>query len=158
MPQAIPNSRIYSLLPEEQLILAADHETQQKHHFRGFQLSFLTLDPAMSGVMGELSKECEKRLERLASTATSMQISDGVRVGEAHNAIPAEIRRQHTFVVNDDKAQQVLSQALSVADHSLNFHELLLKSCSTPAMADLLRQFVEQKHCAYQIIKELRER
>lgn len=144
-------------LPEEQLILASDHEIQETHRYRGFELSFLPIDPAISQLMAELGRECKERLDDLVDTAEAMQMADGLSIGEANGSIPADIRRQHTFLVNHGKAQRVLSHALAAAEHSLHFHELLLKSSSTPELHDLLERFVEQKRNACRIIEEIRE-
>ncbi|TDO15202.1 MULTISPECIES: hypothetical protein [Halomonas] len=157
MPNVVPKGPTRYLLPEDQLMLSCDKQIQEKHHYRGFMLSFLTVDLAISHIMGELSRECEKRLASLIDTAKKLQLAEDLYTSEAYRNIPADIRRQHTFVVDDNNAQQALSHALAVADHSLCFHELLLESTRTPELRELLEQLVDQKRNACRIIEEIRE-
>ncbi|CAM4308872.1 hypothetical protein VRRI112168_19985 [Vreelandella rituensis] len=144
-------------LPEEQFLLARDHEIQERHRYRGFELSFLPLNPAISQLMAMLGLECEQRLASLAQTAEHLQLGVGLEKCEVHGVIPPDMRRQHFFVVNEDMAYQALNHALAAAYHSHQFHELLVKTCSTLELHVLLKEFVTQKKNACHILEEVQD-
>lgn len=157
MPSTSVQRPFRTCLPEEQFLLARDHEIQERHRYRGFELSFLPLNPATSQLMAMLGLECEQRLASLAQTAGHLQLGVGLEECEVHGVIPPEMRRQHFFVVNEDMAYQALNHALAAAHHSHQFYELLLKSCSTLELHVLLKEFVTQKKNACSILEEVQD-
>lgn len=151
------DSPIRCCLPEEEFLLAGDHEIEEMHRYRGFALGFLPTHPCISRLMVALGVECEERLEILAEAAERLGLDLPLRSHNISDELQAELRRQHFFVVDDDIARLTLAQVLAAACNSWQFYRLMLDSCSTHELRVILRQFVVQKENACRVLEELQE-
>lgn len=141
-----------TLLPQDQLSIASEHENQEMHRYRRLALSFLPTAPEVSRVMVLLGKECEQRLETLCQVAERMDL--GPCIGSHNAPQPLNHVQRHFFVVNDGMAIQALNQAIEAAECSLRFCDLLLETNSTPELHAPLQAFARQKHAECQILRE----
>lgn len=147
----------HNCLPEEQLLLAVEHETQERHRFRGFELSFMPSSAPISQLMAVLGIDCEQRLERLKDTVKRLKMSEPLELYQNPGAIPADMRRQHFFVVDRLMACEALKHSLAAAEHSCQFYQHLLSVYSRPELRPLFEEIVEQKENACRILEEVQE-
>lgn len=157
MPNSMLESPIRCCLPEEEFLLVNAHETQEMHGYRGFALSFLPHHPCISRLMVALGIECEQRLESLAAEGERLGLAGKLTAEEIGPELQAQQRRQHFFVVDDDIARLTLAQVLAASYNSWLFYQLMLDSCSTPALGALLRPFVDEKLSVCRILEELQD-
>lgn len=156
MPEVIFDTTCRACLPEEQLVLISDHENREMHRYRGLALSFLSLKPAIGRLMSVLGAECEHHMTQLQDVAEQMRMGHCFMASRVRSEVPDGIHRQHFFVIDEDMADQTLTQALAATHQSRHFHELMLNSCSTLQLHDLLQEFVRHKYSACQILEEVR--
>lgn len=140
------------LLPQDQLTLASEHESQEMHRYRRLALSFLPNAPDTSRIMVLLGKECEQRLASLREVAERMEL--GSCIASTMAAPPLNRVERHFFIVNDTMATQALEQAIDAAEQTQRFFELLLETNSTPELYTPLQSFARQKHAEWLILKE----
>lgn len=148
---------VNACLPEEQFLLIQDHEIQEKYRYRGLELSFLTFSPVISRLMAVLGIETEQSLSRLAEVARQLHLPVEKKEAGSHGVIPAELRSRHFFIVDEIMALRVLNNALSSAQHSLKFHELLLNTCATLELHDFIKHSIKQKRNTCQILEEIKD-
>ncbi|WP_144049415.1 hypothetical protein [Vreelandella massiliensis] len=144
-------------LPEEQLFLGVEHETQERHRFRGFELSFLPSSVPISQLMAALGMDCEQRLARLKEKAKGLQMSEPLVLSHHPGTMPTDMRRQHFFVIDRLMACEALKNALAAGEHSRQFYTQLLAVCSAPELRPLFEEIVEQKENACRILEEVQE-
>jgi hypothetical protein len=157
MPISMLDSPIRCCLPEEEFLLVNARETQEMHSYRGFALSFLPHYPCISRLMVALGIECEQRLESLVAEGECLGLAGKLAAQEIDPSLEAQLRRQHFFVVDDDIARLTLAQIVAASFNFWLFYQVMLESCSTPALGVLLRQFVEQKLNACRVLEEVQD-
>lgn len=158
MPNSMIDSPIRCCLPEEEFLLANNHEIKEMHSYRGFALSFLPHYPCISKLMVALGIESELRLENLVAAGQCLGLEKKLRAQEISPDLRAKLRQQFFFVTDDDIARLTLTQVLVTSFNSWVFYELMLDSCGTPELNMLLRAFVKQQRNVNRILEEVQNR
>lgn len=150
------DSPIRCCLPEEEFLLANNHEIEEMHSYRGFALSFLPNYPCISKLMVALGIESEQRLERLVAAGQCLGLEKKLRAQENSPGLRAKLRRQFFFVTDDDIARLTLTQVLATSFNSWLFYQMMLDSCGTPELNVLIRDFVEQQRTVSRVLEEVK--
>lgn len=158
MPAITPGTEARPCPADEQLFLAHEHESREMERYRGLALSFLPTHPHVSRLMAALGIECEHRIGALEALAEQLQLRHFLPPPPSRHPPLAGTRQLHLFITDDAMAYQALDHAVTLAQYSRRFSELMARYCQRPELDALLAQFIEQKRNACRRLEESLER
>ena len=154
MQRIYPMTTTVSVLPEDLLVAAYTHETQEKERYRVLALRFLPFDAVTCRLLQMLADECEQRLEALQCVAKRLDY-DELSCKLAEDGSTG--KECHFFILNERMAAQLLVRTLVDEHRSLAFYRQLADSNTTPQLHKLLSSVMHQKQVQIRVLQELQE-
>ncbi|MBB3233138.1 hypothetical protein, partial [Halomonas stenophila] len=144
-----------TLLPQDAFLQASTLEIKAWWRYHRLALRFLPYDAELSIRIGELGVACERRLEALRCAAESLELGACVVLPVAQNEPePDRANRHGFFVVDEAMADQLLQEAMTLAEEAHHFARRLLAVNGTPELERPLLEYARQKQVECIILME----
>lgn len=148
MPEKPTTITRLALVLDELLTLAEAHERAEVTRYRRLAFSFLPFDTAVSRLMASLGIQCEMRVEELRRLSRQLGRSEPEATQSPKPSMPPPF-----FIDTPSLALETLSQAVSDAEYSLNFHKHLREASTVAALYPALTAVIKQKQAEHVVLQ-----